>query len=400
MKPQQKICQDKPNCNIRGLFEVLGASTKLGLTSFGGPIAHIGYFHEEYVNRKKWLDEHSFTDLIALCQFLPGPASSQLGISIGILRAGMLGGVVAWLGFTLPSAIALVVFAFFLQGFDVGSAGWIHGLKIVAVAIVAQAIFSMGQKLTPDRSRATIAIISMAVVLLWKTAFSQITVIIAAALIGFFLYRKVGLNEIQELKVFVSRKIGVACLVLFFALLILLPIIRQITSNHWVEVADSFYRSGSLVFGGGHVVLPLLQKEVVPAGWISQDNFLAGYAAAQAIPGPLFTFAAYLGAMMNGIRGAILATLSIFLPGFLLIVGTLPFWNLLRKNVKIQGALTAINAAVVGILMAALYDPIWLSAILSPFDLVLAAALLVMLMFWKLPSWVIVIAGALGGTFL
>ena len=289
---------------------------------------------------------------------------------------------------------------FSCSGFDVGSAGWIHGLKIVAVAIVAQAIFSMGQKLTPDRSRATIAIISMAVVLLWKTAFSQITVIIAAALIGFFLYRKVGLNEIQELKVFVSRKIGVACLVLFFALLILLPIIRQITSNHWVEVADSFYRSGSLVFGGGHVVLPLLQKEVVPAGWISQDNFLAGYAAAQAIPGPLFTFAAYLGAMMNGIRGAILATLSIFLPGFLLIVGALPFWNLLRKNAKIQGALTAINAAVVGILLAALYDPIWLSAILSPFDLVLAAALLVMLMFWKLPSWVIVIAGALGGTFL
>ena len=400
MKPRQKICQDKPDCSIRGLFEVLGASTKLGLTSFGGPIAHIGYFHEEYVNRRKWLDEHSYTDLIALCQFLPGPASSQLGISIGILRAGMLGGVVAWLGFTLPSAIALVVFAFFLRGFDVGSAGWIHGLKIVAVAIVAQAIFSMGQKLTPDRSRATIAVISMAVVLLWKTAFSQITVIIAAALIGFFLYRKVGLNEIRELKVFVSRKIGVACLVLFFALLILLPIIRQITSNHWVEVADSFYRSGSLVFGGGHVVLPLLQKEVVPAGWISQDNFLAGYAAAQAVPGPLFTFAAYLGAMMNGIRGAILATLSIFLPGFLLIVGTLPFWNLLRKNAKIQGALTAINAAVVGILLAALYDPIWLSAILSPFDLVLAAALLVMLMFWKLPSWVIVIAGALGGTFL
>jgi chromate transporter len=400
MKPQQKSYQDKPKQKTKALLEVFGTATKLGLTSFGGPIAHIGYFHEEYVNRRKWLDERSFTDLIALCQFLPGPASSQLGISIGILRAGMLGGVVAWLGFTLPSAIAMVVFAFFLQGFDVGSAGWIHGLKIVAVAIVAQAIFSMGQKLTPDRSRATIAIISMAVVLLWKTAFSQITVIIAAALIGFFLYRKVGLNEIRELKVFVSRKIGVACLVLFFALLILLPIIRQITSNHWVEVADSFYRSGSLVFGGGHVVLPLLQKEVVPAGWISQDNFLAGYAAAQAVPGPLFTFAAYLGAMMNGIRGAILATLSIFLPGFLLIVGALPFWNLLRKNAKIQGALTAINAAVVGILMAALYDPIWLSAILSPFDLVLAAALLVMLTFWKLPSWVVVIAGALGGTFL
>jgi len=400
MTPRQKIYQDKPGCNIRGLFEVLVASTKLGLTSFGGPIAHIGYFHEEYVNRRKWLDERSYTDLIALCQFLPGPASSQLGISIGILRSGMLGGVVAWLGFTLPSAIALIVFAFFLQGFNVSSAGWIHGLKIVAVAIVAQAIFSMGQKLTPDRSRATIAIVSMAFVLLWKTAFSQIAVIIAAALIGFLFYRKAGLNEIRELKVYVSRKVGVACLVLFFALLIFLPIMRQITSNHWVGIADSFYRSGALVFGGGHVVLPLLQKEVVPAGWISQDNFLAGYAAAQAIPGPLFTFATYLGAMMNGIPGAILSTLSIFLPGFLLIVGILPFWNLLRKSATVQGAFTAINAAVVGILLAALYDPIWLSAVHSPFDLVLAAALLVMLMFWKLPSWVVVIAGALGGTFL
>jgi chromate transporter len=400
MKPQQKIYRDKPERNTRALLEVFGAATKLGLTSFGGPIAHLGYFHDEYVNRRKWLDERSFTDLVALCQFLPGPASSQLGISIGILRAGMVGGVVAWLGFTLPSAIALLVFAFFLQGFDVSSAGWIHGLKIVAVAIVAQAIFSMGKKLTPDRSRATIAIFSMAIVLLWKTAFSQITVIIAAALIGFLLFRKVGVSEIQELKIFVSRKVGVACLVLFLALLVFLPFMRQIISNHWVEIADSFYRSGSLVFGGGHVVLPLLQKEVVPAGWISQDNFLAGYAAAQAIPGPLFTFAAYLGAMMNGIRGAILATLSIFLPGFLLIVGTLPFWNLMRKSAAVQGTFMAINAAVVGILLAALYDPIWLSTIFSPIDLVLAAALFGMLMFWKLPSWIVVIAGALGGTFL
>lgn len=325
MKPQQKIFQDKPKRNTRALLEVLSASVKLGLTSFGGPIAHLGYFHEEYVNRRKWLDERSFTDLVALCQFLPGPASSQLGISIGIIRAGMLGGVVAWLGFTLPSAIALVIFAFFLQGGDINSAGWIHGLKIVAVAIVAQAIFSMGQKLTPDRSRATIAIASMAVVLLWKTAFSQIAVIIAAMFVGFLLYRKVGLNEVQELKVYVSRKVGVACLVLFFALLILLPIITQITSNHWVEVADSFYRSGSLVFGGGHVVLPLLQKEVLPAGWISQDNFLAGYAAAQAIPGPLFTFAAYLGAMMNGMRGLFWQLYRFFSQAFFLSSVLCPF---------------------------------------------------------------------------
>jgi chromate transporter len=400
MKPQHETYQDKPKRNVRALLEVLGVSVKLGLTSFGGPIAHIGYFHEEYVTKRKWLDERSYADLVALCQFLPGPASSQLGISIGILRAGMAGGVIAWLGFTLPSAIALVIFAFFLQGFDVSSASWIHGLKVVAVAIVAQAIFSMGHKLAPDRNRATIAIVSMAVVLLWKTAFSQVAVILAAALTGYLLYRKADSNEIRELSVYVSRKVGAACLVLFFALLVLLPLIRQITSNHWVEVADSFYRSGSLVFGGGHVVLPLLQKEVVPTGWVSQDHFLAGYAAAQAVPGPLFTFAAYLGAMMNGIGGAILAILSIFLPAFLLIVGTLPFWNLLRKNTMIQGALTGINAAVVGILLAALYDPIWLSAVLSPADLVLAVVLIGMLVFWKLPSWIVVVAGALGGTFL
>jgi chromate transporter len=398
MRPHDKI--DRKENHTRALFEVLGAAAKLGLTSFGGPIAHIGYFHEEYVNKRKWLDEHSFADLVALCQFLPGPASSQLGISIGIIRAGLVGGVFAWIGFTLPSAIALVVFAFFLQGFDVGSAGWIHGLKIVAVAIVAQAIFSMCQKLIPDRNRATIAIVAMAVVLLWKTAFSQVVVIAAAGLTGFVLYRKIVFDEIRELKLHVSHKAGAACLVLFFALLVLLPLLRQVTSNHWVEVADSFYRAGSLVFGGGHVVLPLLEKEVVPTGWVSQDHFLAGYAAAQAVPGPLFTFAAYLGAMMNGIGSAALALLSIFLPAFLLIVGALPFLNLLRKNTAVQGALTGINAAVVGILLAALYDPIWLAAVLSPADLVLAVTLLGMLVFWKLPPWIVVIAGALGGIVL
>ena len=400
MRPPDKIDREKHPLNTRSLFEVLGASAKLGLTSFGGPIAHIGYFHEEYVNKRKWLDEHSFADLVALCQFLPGPASSQLGMSIGVIRIGLAGAVVAWLGFTLPSAIALVVFAFLLQGFDVGSAGWIHGLKIVAVAVVAQAIFTMGQKLTPDRNRATIAIVSLAVVLLWKTAVSQIVVIIAAGLTGFVLYRKIALDKIRELRLPISRKAGVVCLALFFALLFLLPLARQLTSNHWVEVADSFYRAGSLVFGGGHVVLPLLQKEVIPNGWISQDNFLAGYAAAQAVPGPLFTFAAYLGAMMNGLSGAALALLSIFLPAFLLIVGTLPFWNLLRQSIAIRGALMGINAAVVGILLAALYDPIWLAAILAPADLVLAAILLGMLVFWKLPPWIVVIAGALGGLLL
>jgi chromate transporter len=393
-------CLNRTGCSVKNLIEVLGVSTKLGLTSFGGPIAHIGYFHEEYVTRRKWLDEPNFADLVALCQFLPGPASSQLGISIGILRAGLAGGVAAWLGFTLPSAFALVLFAFFLQGVDVGSAGWIHGLKIVAVAIVAQAILSMGQKLTPDRNRATLAIAAMAIVLLWKTTVSQIVVIMAGAWIGFLLYGKGGANGVKTLEIPVGRRVGAACLALFLALLILLPVLRQVTSNHWIAVADSFYRSGSLVFGGGHVVLPLLQKEVVPYGWVGQDQFLAGYAATQTVPGPLFTFSAYLGAVMNGLGGALLALFSIFLPAFLLIVGALPFWNLLRRNPAIQGALTGINAAVVGILAAAFYNPIWLSAILSPADFVLAVVLAGMLVIWKVPSWIAVIVGALVGTII
>lgn len=388
------------NNKLKAVFEVLRVSAKLGLTSFGGPVAHLGYFHNEYIRRRKWMDERSYADLVALCQFLPGPASSQVGIGIGVMRAGLMGGVAAWIGFTLPSVIALVLFAYLLQGFDIGNAGWIHGLKLVAVAIVAHAVLGMGQKLTPDRNRATIAIIAATVTLLWQTAISQALIIVLAGIIGLFLYKNTKIPELPDIRVPIKRSLAVICLVLFFGLLIILPFLRGITSLQWLPMFDSFYRSGSLVFGGGHVVLPLLEREVVPMGWLSKEDFLAGYGATQAVPGPLFTFAAYLGAIMNGWTGAIIATLGIFLPAFLLVVGALPFWDSLRRKPIIQGALVGVNAAVVGILLAALYDPIWTSSILAPADFALASILFIMLVFWKTPPWVVVIAGALGGVII
>ncbi|TVY02118.1 chromate transporter [Cohnella terricola] len=389
-----------PKSKLKVLLEVLFVSTKLGFTSFGGPIAHLGYFHHEYIRRRKWMDERSYADLVALCQFLPGPASSQVGIGIGVIRGGLLGGLIAWLGFTLPSVIALVLFAFLLQGFDIGSAGWIHGLKIVAVAIVAQAIVGMGQKLTPDRNRATIAIIATSATLLWQTAVSQVLIIVLAGIVGVILYRKTAIPAAPNLSIPISRSFAIICLSLFFGLLIVLPLLRQFGVSGWLPLFDSFYRAGSLVFGGGHVVLPLLEREVVPTGWISKADFLAGYGAAQAVPGPLFTFAGYLGAMINGVKGTLVATTAIFLPAFLLIVGSLPFWNSLRKSPKVQGALVGINAAVVGILLAALYNPLWITAILAPADFALASILFLMLIFWKLPPWVVVITGAVGGTLI
>jgi chromate transporter len=369
---------------LRSLVEVGIVSTKLGLTSFGGPIAHLAYFHDEYILRRKWMDERSYADLVALCQFLPGPASSQVGIGIGVIRAGLLGGLIAWLGFTLPSVIVMVVFAFLLQGFDIGSSGWIHGLKIVAVAIVAHAILGMGQKLTPDWNRVTIAIIA-------------VLLIVAAGLAGLWLFRKTVISEILDFPVPISRRLAIFCLILFFGLLITLPLLRQTTVTDWLPLFDSFYRAGSLVFGGGHVVLPLLEREVVLTGWISLEEFLVGYGAVQAVPGPLFTFAGYIGAMTNGVVGAVIATVAIFLPAFLLIIAALPFWNSLRKSPKVQGALTGINAAVVGILLAALYNPLWTTAILAPADFALASILFIMLVFWKLPPWIVVVVGALGG---
>ncbi|WP_421385165.1 chromate efflux transporter [Bacillus salacetis] len=387
----------KKKTGLRTLLEILIISTRLGLTSFGGPVAHLGYFHNEYIRRKKWMDEKSYADLVALCQFLPGPASSQVGIGIGVMRAGAIGGIVSFLGFTLPSVIALILFALLLKEFDVTDAGWIHGLKIVAVAVVAHAILGMSKKLTPDLSRKTFALIALVVTLLWQTTFTQVGIILAAALAGFLLFKNQADLGDAEIKVPISKTFAAVCLVLFFGLLVLLPILREATALNWIAMFDSFYRSGSLVFGGGHVVLPLLEREFVPTGWLSEEAFLAGYGAAQAVPGPLFTFAAYLGAVMNGWQGGLLATAAIFLPAFLLIYGTLPFWDTLRRNPKIKGALMGVNAAVIGILISAFYHPIWTSSILAPVDFAFAAVLFSMLVYWKLPPWIVVLTGAVGG---
>ncbi|MEO3944370.1 chromate transporter [Gorillibacterium sp. CAU 1737] len=400
MNPTFDPSQPIPRRNRKRLLELFLVSAKLGLTSFGGPIAHLGYFHEEYIRRRKWMDERHYADLVALCQFLPGPASSQVGIGIGIIRAGMLGGVVAWLGFTLPSVIALILFALLMQGFDLGGASWIHGLKLVAVAIVVQSILSMGQKLASDRTRATIAVLSAALSLLWHSVFSQVLVLALAGLVGVLLYRSKSASPTVPLTIPIHRRWGALCLAIFGGLLLLLPLLRQGAEAGSLAWFDSFYRSGSLVFGGGHVVLPLLEREVVPPGWVSQMDFLAGYGAAQAVPGPLFTFAAYLGALMGGIKGALLVTAGIFLPAYLLIVGAMPFWNALRQNAKVQGAFIGMNAAVVGLLLAAIYDPLWTTAVVEPADFALVSILFLMLVFWKLPPWIVVIAGALGGMLL
>lgn len=392
--------QNHKKDNFKTLLEILLVSTRLGFTSFGGPVAHLGYFHNEYIHRRKWMDEKSYADLVALCQFLPGPASSQVGIGIGVMRAGVLGGIVSFIGFTLPSVIALIIFALVLQGLNIGNAGWIHGLKVVAVAVVAHAILGMAQKLTPDLKRKALALFTLVVTLLWQTAFTQVSVIVISAIMGLMLYKQHSESDDSRVYFPLSRAFAVISLSVFFGLLILLPILREITSLSWIAMFDSFYRSGSLVFGGGHVVLPLLEREFVSTGWLSEDEFLAGYGAAQAVPGPLFTFAAYLGAVMNGWQGGILATIAIFLPAFLLILGTLPFWDDLRHNSKIKGALMGVNAAVVGILISAFYHPIWASSILAPIDFAFAAILFSMLVYWKLPPWMIVVTGAIGGSLM
>ncbi len=373
-------------------------STRLGLTSFGGPTAHLGYFHEEYIRRRKWMDEKSYADLVALSQFLPGPSSSQVGIGIGVMRGGVIGGIVSFLGFTLPSVIALILFVSFMDTFGIEDAGWIKGLKIVAVAVVAHAILGMAKNLTPDVQRKTIALFALVLTLLWQTAYTQIGVILLAGVVGFLLYRQQTETDEKNASHFhISRRIGFVCLALFFGLLIALPLLRNATATEWISLFDRFYRSGSLVFGGGHVVLPLLEREFVPTGWLTEQEFLAGYGAVQAVPGPLFTFASYIGAVIGGWQGGLFATFAIFLPAFLLILGTLPFWDALRRNAKIRGALTGVNAAVVGILLSALYNPIWTSSIHSPIDFALAAILFSMLAYWKLPPWVVVVTGAMGG---
>jgi chromate transporter len=384
------------------LLEVLWVSTRLGLTSFGGPIAHLGYFHQEYVKRKKWIDEQSYTDLVALCQFLPGPASSQVGIGIGIARAGLAGGIAAWLGFTLPSALALIVFAFSIGAFaNATDTGWLHGLKIVAVAVVVQAVWGMARSLCPDRERATIAILAAVVTLTWPTAVGQLSAIAIAGLAGLLIFPATASASLTRMRFPVGRKTATAAWITFFTLLLGLPLLRQIAPGHALEVFDSFFRVGSLVFGGGHVVLPLLQAEVVGPGWVTNEQFVAGYGAAQAVPGPLFTFSAYLGAIMapepNGWMGAMLALAAIFLPSFLLIAGALPFWDLLRRMPVFQSALKGINAAVVGLLLSALYRPVWTSAISSPADFGLGLIAVGLLMFWNCPPWLVVLLTAVGG---
>jgi chromate transporter len=383
------------------LVEVLGASLRLGLTSFGGPVAHLGYFREEYVLRRRWLDEAHYADLVALCQFLPGPASSQVGMALGILRAGWLGGVVAWLGFTLPSAVALVAFAYGLQTMGLADAGWLHGLKVVAVAVVAQAVWGMGRTLAADRARASLAIVAAIVVLTSRTATVQVVVILAAGLLGWIFLPAPGTGVTPPKRAPIGKGLAIAALATFVVLLVGLPIARQLAPGPSLAVFDSFYRAGSLVFGGGHVVLPLLQAEVVPPGWVTTEAFIAGYGAAQAVPGPLFTFAAYLGAVMHqpphGWSGAAWALVAVFLPSFLLVVGALPFWELLRFRASFQAALRGINAAVVGLLLAALYDPVWSSAIAGPADFGLALVAFALLMFWRVPPWLVVILSAAGG---
>ncbi|HRX48211.1 MAG TPA: chromate efflux transporter [Spirochaetota bacterium] len=386
--------------SIKKYLEVFTVSLKLGLTSFGGPIAHIGYYHNEYVAKRKWLDEKTFADLLALCQFLPGPASSQMSIGIGTMRAGLTGGFLAWTGFTVPSAVAMIIFALLLQGFSFGDAAWIHGLKIVAVAIVAQAVLTMWQKLVTDNKLATIAIAAMVFLLFKQTALSQIVIIAAAGFAGLLIYRNSAESDHSGASAAVGYRTGIIALALFFILLFLLPVMRQITGNGMIALADSFYRPGALVFGGGHVVLPLLEFEVVPTGWITKDDFLAGYGAAQALPGPIFTFAAYIGTMIGGVAAGVIALTAVFLPGFLIVIGALPFWNRLRGNGRIKGALTGVNAGVVGILLAALYNPVITSAVKSSADLGLAVILFGMLVFWKLPPWAAVIAGVAGSMVL
>ncbi|WP_369824992.1 chromate efflux transporter [Sporosarcina sp. P13] len=388
------------NNRLASLVEILLVSMRLGFTSFGGPVAHLGYFHEEYVRRRKWMDEKSYADLVALAQFLPGPASSQVGIGIGVMRAGVLGGIVSFIGFTLPSVIALILFALVLMNFDVANAGWIQGLKVVAVAVVAHAILGMAKNLTPDLKTKALALFALVGTLVWQVAGAQIVVILLAALFGFILFKDAQGDSTTGSTFPVTKRVGVMCLSLFFGLLIALPLVREMTGSYWVAIVDSFYRSGSLVFGGGHVVLPLLEQEFVPNGWISEESFLAGYGATQAVPGPLFTFAAYIGAVMNGWQGGLIGTIAIFLPAFLLIVGTLPFWDVLRNHSKIRGAIIGVNAAVVGILISAFYFPIWTSSILSTMDFALAAILFSMLAFWKLPPWIVVVSGVVGGSLL
>ncbi|MCZ7471804.1 chromate efflux transporter [Agrobacterium sp. O3.4] len=385
--------------------EVFAAFLKLGVTSFGGPIAHLGYFRDELVVRRKWIDEAGYADLVALCQFLPGPASSQVGFALGLLRAGPLGALMAWTAFTLPSAVLLLLFATIAASIEgpVGT-GLLHGLKIVAVAVVAQAVWGMAKSLAPDRQRASIALSGIVCVVFLAGAFGQILALAVGAVAGLVFCRNGAVREAAHLQFRVPKSVGYIALAAFILLLGLLPLLAAVAGSQGLSLFDAFYRAGALVFGGGHVVLPLLQSEVVATGWVTEDAFIAGYGATQAVPGPLFTFAAYLGAVVgpqpNGVFGAAIALVAIFLPGMLLLIGALPFWEGFRRHLLAQAAMRGANAAVVGILGAALYDPVWTSAIFTSKDFTLALAGFILLTVWKAPPWVVVVICAAGGVLL
>jgi chromate transporter len=399
MASDQRIASDQ---RAGTPFEVLRVFFKLGVSSFGGPIAHIGYFREEFVVRRRWLDEQAFVDLVALCQFLPGPASSQTGFSIGLIRAGYAGALAAWTGFTLPSAIIMVLFAYGAGavGGSLGT-GLLHGLKLVAVAIVAQAVWGMARTLCPDRQRASIAALSALIILFSISSIAQIGAIALGGILGLWLCRGAPPPAEGHIHMPVSRRAGLVALTAFFVLLAGLPIAQHLTHSSGVALFDAFYRSGALVFGGGHVVLPLLREAFVTPGWVSDDTFLAGYGAAQAVPGPLFTFAAYLGFVAqpspHGLPGAAFGLFGIFLPGMLILVGALPFWDSFRKRESAQAVMRGVNAAVVGLLGAALYNPLWTTSVKTPGDFGVALVGFVLLTAWRAPPLVVVIVSALGG---
>ena len=386
-------------------MEVFLAFLKLGLTSFGGPVAHLGYFRTEFVERRAWLDDRSYSDLVALCQFLPGPASSQVGIALGLARAGWLGALCAWTGFTLPSAAVLILFALGInQWFALAQSGAVHGLKVVAVAIVAQAVWGMAKTLCPDRLRAGVAIVAALLVLAVPSAIGQIGAIVAGGIAGRWAVQLGQLQIAEHRDYGISKRTGAAMLLIFGLLLVLLPILAAAAQSPALSVISSFYQSGALVFGGGHVVLPLLQTGVVPNGLVTNDAFLAGYGAAQAVPGPLFTFAAYLGAVMTGTLGGwgggLTLLVAIFVPAFLMVTGALPFWELLRQRNGVQRAMAGVNAAVVGVLSAALYDPVWTSAIHSRADFGLALGAFGLLVYGRQSPVLVVTLAAVAGWLL
>lgn len=386
-------------------WQVFAIFLRLGLTSFGGPVAHLGYFRQEFVARRRWLDEAAYADLVALCQFLPGPASSQVGMALGLRQAGWGGALAAWLGFTLPSALVMALLGLGLvAGQGLVPAGVLYGLKVAAVAVVAQAVWGMARSLCRGPARLLLMALACALALLSPGVTGQVGAMLLAALASLALWGRGRFMPVEPLQAGpqgMRRRTGALLLALFAALLVLLPLAARAWPQPWLALADAFYRAGALVFGGGHVVLPLLQAEVVTPGWVATDDFLAGYGLAQALPGPLFSFAAFLGAAARhgagGWLGAVVCLLAIFLPAFLLVAGALPFWERLRHDARARAALSGVNAAVVGVLLAALYDPVWVSAIHTPTDLLLALAVFVELIWGRIPTWLVVpLCGLMG----